>query len=150
MSGAAPAEQLVVEVFVRDIGRSTDFYRSLGFELLRDDGAFVELTWESTKLFLDERVDLPAFTHPQANIRIMVADVDAWWERAQRMSAPVFQPIADRPYGLRDFTILDPDGFGLRFATRLEGERAERQATRRSIEQRLGRLGEAFDTFTEP
>jgi hypothetical protein len=27
--------------------------------------------------------------------------------------------VADRDYGLRDFTVLDPDGFGLRFASRL-------------------------------
>ncbi len=25
--------------------------------------------------------------------------------------------IGNRPYGLRDFTVGDPDGFGLRFAT---------------------------------
>jgi catechol 2,3-dioxygenase-like lactoylglutathione lyase family enzyme len=150
MADTDPGEQLVVEVFVRDIGRSTAFYRSLGFELLRDAGTFVELTWEGSKLFLDERADLPVSTQPQANVRIMVADADSWWERAQRLGARIFQPIADRPYGLRDFTILDPDGFGLRFATRLEGERAERQEARRSIEQRLQRLGEAFDTLSVP
>jgi catechol 2,3-dioxygenase-like lactoylglutathione lyase family enzyme len=142
-----PTEQLVVEVFVRDIRRSTDFYRSLGFELLRDDGTFVELTWEGSKLFLDERAGLSPTAHPQANVRILVADVDAWWERAERAGARVFQPIADRSYGLRDFTIVDPDGFGLRFATRLEGERAERQVTRQSIERRLERLGDAFDAL---
>lgn len=142
-----PADQLVVEVFVHDIRCSTEFYRSLGFELLRDDGTFVELVREGSKLFLEERAGLPASTHPQANVRVMVADVDAWWELAERAGARVFQPIADRSYGLRDFTILDPDGFGLRFATRLEGERAERQTTQRSIEQRLERLGEAFDAL---
>ena len=45
-------EQLVTEVVVRDIRRSTEFYRRLGFELLRDDGDFVELTWEQHRLFL--------------------------------------------------------------------------------------------------
>lgn len=138
----------MVEIFVRDIRRSTGFYRSLGFELLRDSGTFVELTWEGHKLFLDERADLPPpGAHPQANVRVLVADVEAWWERAQRLDAAVLQPIADRPYGLRDFTVLDPDGFGLRFATRLEGERAERQASQRAIEERLERLGDAFDAL---
>ena len=33
--------------------------------------------------------------------------------------ARVIKPIADRYYGLRDFTIADPDGFGLRFGTSL-------------------------------
>ena len=138
-------EQLVVEVFVRDIRRATDFYRSLGFELVRDDGTFVELTWDGHRFFLEERSDLPSHPTPQANVRVLVADVDAWWERAEQIGAEVFRPIGDRSYGLRDFTILDPDGFGLRFASRLDGERAERQATQRSIEQRLERLGEAFE-----
>jgi catechol 2,3-dioxygenase-like lactoylglutathione lyase family enzyme len=47
-------EQLVTEIFVRDIRRSTKFYRRLGFELLRDGGDFVELTWEDHRLFLAE------------------------------------------------------------------------------------------------
>jgi len=29
-------------------------------------------------------------------------------------------PIADRYYGLRDFLIADPDGFGVRFASALD------------------------------
>jgi hypothetical protein len=33
------------------------------------------------------------------------------------MGARVVSPIGDRYYGLRDFTIADPDGFGLRFAS---------------------------------
>jgi catechol 2,3-dioxygenase-like lactoylglutathione lyase family enzyme len=49
-----PTEQLVTEIVVRDIGRSTEFYRLLGFELLRDGGDFVELTWEDHCLFLAE------------------------------------------------------------------------------------------------
>jgi catechol 2,3-dioxygenase-like lactoylglutathione lyase family enzyme len=114
------SEQLVVEIFVRDMVRATGFYRALGFELLRDAGTFVELTWEGHRLFLEERRDLPPIPdHPQANVRVMVADVDAWWKRARELGASVFQPIDDRDYGLRDFTILDLDGFGVRFGTRL-------------------------------
>src|SRR3954471_22060258 len=48
-------EQLVTEIVVREISRSTEFYRGLGFELLRDGGDFVELTWEQHRLFLAER-----------------------------------------------------------------------------------------------
>ena len=50
----------------------------------------------------------------------MVPDVDRYWELAQRMGASVLAPIADKSYGLRDFAIADPDGFAVRFATRLE------------------------------
>lgn len=118
-----PTEQLVTEIFVRDIKRSTEFYRRLGFEVVRDDGDFVELAWEGHLLFLDERAGMgPAFGLPQANVRVMVPDVDRYWELAQEMSARVLAPIEDKSYGLRDFAIADPDGFAVRFATRLGGQ----------------------------
>ncbi len=47
----------------------------------------------------------------------MVPDVDALWRRARSVDAPISAPIGDRDYGLRDFTVQDPDGFGLRFAS---------------------------------
>src|SRR4051794_22058320 len=108
-----PTEQLVVEVFVRDIARSKAFYLALGFELTEDKGTFVGLTWEGHRLFLDERPEQVPEGQPRANVRVMVADVDAYWHRAEALHAVVFAPLADRGYGLRDFTILDPDGFGL-------------------------------------
>ena len=116
-----PTEQLVTEIFVRDIGKSTAFYRRLGFEVLRDDGDFVELTWEGHRLFLDERADMgPVPDAPQANVRVMVRDVDRYWDLVAEMGARVLAPIEDKYYGLRDFAIADPDGFAVRFATRLE------------------------------
>ena len=60
-------EQLVAEIFVRDIDRSLDFYRQLGFEQLRKDGGFAELAWEGRRLFLDQHSNLPpaqAFPRP--------------------------------------------------------------------------------------
>src|SRR5207247_2439080 len=123
-------EQLVTEIVVRDIRRSVDFYRALGFELLRHGGDFVELTWEDHRLFLAEisafrdagvaaLVTPPPF--PLANIRVMVPDVDEYWKLANEIDAKIIIPIADRYYGLRDFTIADPDGFGVRFSSVLRG-----------------------------
>ena len=116
-------EQLVVEVFVRDLDRAIDFYQRLGFQLLGRKPGFATLGWEGHELFLDEHRDGAPAAAPQANVRIMVPDVDACWARARTMGAPVLVPLADREYGLRDFTIADPDGFGLRFATRIDTER---------------------------
>lgn len=114
------AEQLVVEIMVRDLDRSLAFYTALGFTLERRDGGFAALRWEDRWLFLDQRDDLPALLGPaRANVRILTADVDKVWATAQTLGLPVERPIADRYYGLRDFTVLDPDGFGLRFATPL-------------------------------
>jgi catechol 2,3-dioxygenase-like lactoylglutathione lyase family enzyme len=124
-----PTEQLVTEIVVRDIRRSTEFYRRLGFTLLRDGGDFVELTWEDHRLFLAEPSAFHEVDHvglppppplPLANVRVMVSNVDDHWRLANEIRARIIVPIADRYYGLRDFTIADPDGFGVRFASVLE------------------------------
>ena len=124
-----PTEQLVTEILVRDIRRSRDFYLRLGFEVLRDGGDFIELTWEDHRLFLAELsafhdvhdADVPASPgFPLANVRVMVPNVDDCWHLANEIGARIVVPIADRYYGLRDFTIADPDGFGVRFASTLD------------------------------
>jgi catechol 2,3-dioxygenase-like lactoylglutathione lyase family enzyme len=121
-----PTEQLVTEIVVKDIKRSVDFYRRLGFGLIRDGGDFVELAWEDHRLFLAE---LSAFSDahdtvlpipspfPCANVRVMVPNVDEYWKLVNEMGAQVIIPLANRYYGLRDFTIADLDGFGVRFAS---------------------------------
>lgn len=121
-------EQLVTEIVVRDIKRSTKFYCELGFKVLRDAGDFVELTWEDHQLYIAElsafheitgsNVELPEPSKfPLVNIRVMVPDVDDYWKLAKEMGAQIVIPISDRYYGLRDFIISDPDGFGVRFAS---------------------------------
>jgi catechol 2,3-dioxygenase-like lactoylglutathione lyase family enzyme len=130
MSGyVPPTEQLVTEIVVRDKRRSVALYRALGFELRRDAGDFMELAWEDHLLFLAELsafheisdVALPARpAFPIANVRVMVPNVDDYWKLASEIGAPVIVPIADRYYGLRDFVIADPDGFGVRFASSLQ------------------------------
>jgi catechol 2,3-dioxygenase-like lactoylglutathione lyase family enzyme len=122
-------EQLVTEIVVKNIKRSVSFYQRLGFKLLRDAGDFVELTWEDHRLYLAEtsafRNEVAAAPptpppFPLANIRVMVPDVDAYWKLSNEIGARIVNPIGDRYYGLRDFTISDPDGFGVRFATSLD------------------------------
>lgn len=117
-SAAELAEQLVVEVMVRDLDRSLALYTALGFTLERRDGGFAALRWGERRLFLDQQSELPAPHGPtRANLRILVPDVDRLWTLAQALGLAVERPIGDRYYGLRDFTVVDPDGFGLRFAS---------------------------------
>jgi len=127
-------EQLVVEILVRDTRKSVDFYRLLGFELIRDELDFVEMAWEGHRLFLAglEAIyeippsEVPRPQSPTANIRVMVPTVDDCWQRVNEIGARIVEPIGNRTYGLRDFTIADPDGFGIRFASSLsvDGRRA--------------------------
>jgi catechol 2,3-dioxygenase-like lactoylglutathione lyase family enzyme len=113
-------EQLVVEVYVRNLDLALGFYGTLGFEVVSREEGFATVAWEGHRLFLDEQPRFEAPASPQANVRVMVPDVDAWWRRAIGMGARVLAPIADRYYGLRDFTIADLDGFGIRFATPID------------------------------
>lgn len=117
---ADAGEQLIVELCVRNLKESCEFYRGFGFEEVRDTGEFVELKWEDALLFLEEIGDAPLPPeHPIGNIRITVPNVDEYWTLSKNVGAQVIRPLENRAYGLRDFTIAGPDGLGLRFATRL-------------------------------
>ena len=118
-----PTEQLVFELAVRELTRSLAFYRAIGFELLRAEQRFAVLAWEERQVFLQQIDNLPEYTGPALiNMRVMVEDVDRFWQRATELGLQVVVPIGDRRYGLRDFTVVDPDGYELRFATRLPTE----------------------------
>ncbi len=120
MSTYVPStRQLVLEVSVRDLKRSLAFYQSLGFRLIRSEDHFAEVGWEDSQLFLDERPEYVPGMVPAGNVRVMVPDVDSAWQRCLEIGAEVYAAIDVRYYGLRDFTILDPDGFGIRFASDL-------------------------------
>jgi len=114
-------EQLVVALYVRDITKSSEFYRSYGFEVIRDEGTFMELKWEDARLFLSEVPGIPPPPpNPIGNLRVMVPNVDEHWNLANEKEAKILSPIEDRYYGLRDFIIAGPDGLALRFATWLK------------------------------
>jgi catechol 2,3-dioxygenase-like lactoylglutathione lyase family enzyme len=114
-------EQLVLELYTRNISASVAFYQQLGFRLLTTQPHFVELGWDRAQIYLEEVADAP---EPNGrlvgNIRVLVPDVDRYWRLAQELGCTVIKPIEDRYYGLRDFTIAGPDGIGLRFASRLQ------------------------------
>jgi catechol 2,3-dioxygenase-like lactoylglutathione lyase family enzyme len=114
------SDQLIVEIYVRDLKHSISFYERLGFKLAREEKDFAELRWDDSLLFLEEFKQMPSPPpFPVANIRVMVPDVDEYWALAKRMGARIFKEIGDRYYGLRDFTMAGPDGVAIRFATEL-------------------------------
>ena len=108
--------QLVTELPVRSVAESLTFYRAAGFTLVRATPTFGVLRWGDRYLFLAERADVTVSDNP-ANIRVIVGDVDARFEQAQAKGWSIRHALADRGYGLRDFTVLDPDGYELRFAS---------------------------------
>jgi uncharacterized glyoxalase superfamily protein PhnB len=50
-----------------------------------------------------------------ARVYVQMGGVDAFYERIVAAGATVDVPIGNRPYGMRDFRIVDPDGNELSF-----------------------------------
>ena len=118
-----PHEPLVVALYVNDMGEAVSFYSGLGFTVVRDEGTFVELRWNDAPLFLVEMVGVaPAPARRFGDLRIMVPDVDRYWDLARQQGLRIIRPIQSRSYGLRDFIISGPGGLAIRFASRLSDE----------------------------
>jgi hypothetical protein len=112
---AESESQGVLEIVGPDLESLLGFYLSMGFELERRSGDFAVVHWQGARLFLAGN---PGATISECwrSLRIMVEDVEALWRKANDLQLKIGNPIADRAYGLRDFVIVDPAGFGLRFA----------------------------------
>ncbi|MCW5831636.1 MAG: VOC family protein [Labilithrix sp.] len=129
--------QLVLEIAVTRLDASIDFYTALGFTLARRAGGFASLSFGGAWLFLAEEAPQPRAEH---NLRVLVHDVDAAWQTARALGAEIARPIGDRDYGLRDFTLRDPDGFCVRFASVIDRQTSgERDHQTRSSEDRAQR-----------
>ena len=123
------------ELFVPDVGAAIDFYTGkLGFTLYRvDPSGETGPHSEFAILTLGRAVVMFAADHlyeamggiiqsPRGvaiDIRIMVDDADAVYNRCRESGVEIVHEIADRYYGLRDFVISDLNGFRLRFASPL-------------------------------
>ncbi len=115
-----PREQLVLALYVDDMGEAVSFYQSLGFSVARDEGTFVELRWDEAPLFLVEMKGVfAALPRRFGDLRILVPDVDHYWDLAGKLGLKIARPIEDRNYGLRDFIISGPGGLAIRFASPL-------------------------------
>ncbi len=121
---------LSVELFVPDVTEATRYYvDTLGFTVLRmtpDDAPIFAIAYlgEAVVMFMHDRFYAGAradldYRGAGINIRIMVPDVDAVFERVREAGVDVMNAIGDREYGLRDFIMQDPFGFRLRFASAL-------------------------------
>jgi catechol 2,3-dioxygenase-like lactoylglutathione lyase family enzyme len=107
---------------VADVRVSAEFYAAkLGFEIAFTEGeppTFAGVNLDCVQIFL--RRGQPA---PQGcSVYFVISDADALhaWHRSNGVE--VAQPPDDRPYGLRDYTVRDRDGYYLTFGHRLRDE----------------------------
>ena len=118
-----------IELFVADIERSAAFYaEALGFTRESSGDGYVAMRRGAAVLGLGLARNLPA-AHPLrardrdrngigVEIVLEVDDVDAALAAVERAGYPVLVPLAGRPWGLRDFRLVDPDGYYLRVTSR--------------------------------
>ena len=67
-------DQLVLELYTRNISASVAFYQRFGFRLVRAEPHFVELGWDRTQLYLEEVADAPEpGGRLVGNVRVLVA-----------------------------------------------------------------------------
>ncbi|HMD33612.1 MAG TPA: glyoxalase superfamily protein [Vicinamibacterales bacterium] len=96
-------------LLVPDVSATADFYVSiLGFRA--DTGAN---TTEYSVVWRDNAaVHLAKGEHAPTGVRIFfwVKDVNTLYEQVTKRGAIVAVPIGTRPYGVRDFSIRDPNG----------------------------------------
>jgi lactoylglutathione lyase len=126
---------LRLELFALDMEASIAFYtRVLAFELARHEpGDYASLRLGGVVLGIGPVAKLPEeggyFGREIATLRrglgveivLEVDDVERWHERVVSSGHPILEPLRDRPWGLRDFRISDPDGYYLRITSRPTG-----------------------------
>ena len=66
------------------------------------------------------RIELFVDVSTSAGVEIVleVRDVDAALEQVERAGFSVVELLRERPWGLRDFRVVDPDGYYVRVTTR--------------------------------
>jgi uncharacterized glyoxalase superfamily protein PhnB len=128
--------KVIPEIAVSDIQQSLEFYSALGFTkdndgIIDDKGLqWCSLSMEGAALWLI-REDIVDDLDPDeakgngVNIYLSVDDVDAIYGKMQA-SATIVKEIETLWYGLRQFSIVDPDGYLLTINMPVpQGERSE-------------------------
>lgn len=104
---------------VSDINAAVDFYtKKLGFTLAFTWGEppnFAGVNLDKVKMFL--RKDTP---NPKGClVYFFVGDADQLYEFHRGNGVEIAEPIEDRPYGIRDYTVRDLHGYCLTFGQNL-------------------------------
>jgi catechol 2,3-dioxygenase-like lactoylglutathione lyase family enzyme len=101
---------------VIDMAASIAFYRASGFEVREyEDGGFAFVTHDDESAFDLDQADVPI--SPETNgaaCYLIVPDVEDWHTRLLAAGQPVTD-LDDQPWGMREFTLTDPNGNHIRF-----------------------------------
>ena len=112
------------EILVKDFDTSLEFYKRLLFEVLRiyksDDYDFATLAFGKNILMIkeDRRVH-KSIDGSIIQLRFIITDdLDNFYEHVQAQNIAILKPLSDIYYGLKRFSVSDPDGYEIKFGTK--------------------------------
>ena len=104
-----------IKAFVpsRDFELSKQFYRDLGFDVAWSSDALAYLRHGNSS-FLLQNFYVPVHAG-NSMMHLLVEDVEAWWSHVEARGLAAkygvkVEPPEDRPWGIRDFVVVDPSG----------------------------------------
>jgi catechol 2,3-dioxygenase-like lactoylglutathione lyase family enzyme len=124
--GPLDGAQLRLELFVDDLHRSVAFYSDvLRFQVRQRQPGYVAMYRGNIHLGLGLASTLPSGHHfsPEAlrghkgtgvEVVIEVEDIASEYAHVRAIGHPIAELLGDRPWGKRDFRVVDPDGYYLR------------------------------------
>jgi len=119
LMGDLNAVEIKAFVPARDFALCKRFYEDLGFTIAWSESDLAYLRCGDCSFLLQN------FYHPEHAgnfmMHLLVADVEAWWRHVEKAQLAAkygvrAEPPDDRPWGMRDFTIVDPTGVLWRIA----------------------------------
>jgi uncharacterized glyoxalase superfamily protein PhnB len=104
-----------IKAFVpsKDFDLSMQFYQDLGFDLAWSDNQLAYFRHGASSFLLQNFFN--EIHAANFMMHLLVEDVDAWWRHIQTQGilgkyGVSAEPPEDRPWGLRDFVLVDPTG----------------------------------------
>jgi PhnB protein len=126
--------KLTPNLFVRDVAAAMDYYCNvLGFtrgQTVPETAPYifgivqhgpVEIFFNDQKAVSAEHPDLARLPIGGAlTLYIEVDAVDSLFQKVQEHGAKINMPLTDQFYGMREFGMIDPEGWMLTFAQRIQ------------------------------
>lgn len=111
----------------RDFALSKRFYQDLGFDVAWSSEDLAYFRHGSSSFLLQN-----FYNKEHAGnfmMHLLVEDVEAWWSHVHAMGLAAkygvkVEPPADRPWGIRDFVVIDPTGVLWRIGQNISGDGA--------------------------
>jgi uncharacterized glyoxalase superfamily protein PhnB/GNAT superfamily N-acetyltransferase len=104
---------------VADVVGTVKFYREiLGFNrqwLWGDPPTFAGVAWGAVQIMLCQQTELSRKVEGHMHMFFTEGDIDALYARHVAAGAPIIEPIENKPWGIREYTVRDPNGYHLRF-----------------------------------